>query len=163
MDETAKLRYDRRGSEGTLPPRPACRLTRRARQLIDLSQPIAILFVAILHFILDPEHPQQIVAGYQDAAAPGSWMAVSHVTSHGKPQLAASIRRLYTNRAADAQARPREEILRLFGGWTLTDPGLVYVPTWRPEPPGDVPAHPERLWFLAGVASKPTPHRRAAV
>lgn len=129
----------------------------RTRRLIDVSRPVAILFVAVLHFLLDTENPHEIVGRYQAAAVPGSWMVVSHVTTQGKPQLAASIRRLYTNRAADGQARSREEILRLFGGWVLTEPGLVYAPAWRPQTPSDVPAHPERLWFLAGVASKPSP------
>ena len=86
---------------------------------------------------------------------------MSHVTTQERPQLAASIRRLYTNRAADGQARSREDIHRLFGGWPLAEPGLVYAPAWRPGEPGDVPAHPERLWFLAGVASKPMPDHGA--
>jgi hypothetical protein len=126
----------------------------QTRRLIDFTAPVAILFVAILHFVLDGEDPHRIIGCYRDAAAPGSYMAMSHVSNEDNPRLAASIGRLYTGRAANGQARSREEILCLFGGWELAEPGLVYAPCWRPTSSGDVPAHPERMWFLAGVARK---------
>jgi hypothetical protein len=126
----------------------------QTRKLIDFTAPVAILFVATLHFVLDSEDPHRIINDYRDAAAPGSYMVISHVSNEDNPRLAASIERLYTGRAANGQARSREEILSLFGGWELAEPGLVYAPCWRPTSPGDVPAHPERMWFLAGVASK---------
>jgi len=127
----------------------------RTRGLIDLTEPVAILFVAILHFVLDSENPYRIVGRYRDAVPPGSYLVISHVTSQNSPQLASSIRRLYTDRAADELARSREEIARLFGGWALVEPGLRYAPEWRPDAHGDTLAHPERLWFLVGVARKP--------
>ena len=37
-------------------------------------------------------------------------------------------------------------------GFTLLEPGLVWIPEWRPEAPGDVPADPSRFWALVGVA-----------
>lgn len=127
----------------------------QTRSLIDFTEPLAILFVAILHFVLDSENPHRIVGRYRDAAPPGSYLVISHVTSQNSPRLASSIRRLYTDRAADAQARSREEITRLFGSWELVKPGLCYAPEWRPDTPSDRLAHPERMWFLVGVASKP--------
>jgi hypothetical protein len=45
--------------------------------------------------------------------------------------------------------------MSFFGDFELVDPGLVYLPEWRPESPDQVPADPGRLWFLAGVAGKP--------
>jgi len=60
------------------------------------------------------------------------------------------------NRSASSQAhaRTRAEILRLFDGFALVDPGLVYVPLWRPDSPGDVPDNPRRFANLVGVARK---------
>ena len=68
--------------------------------------------------------------------------------------LAAAAERIYNSRTADGQARSREQIAGFFGDWELAEPGLVYAPQWRPSSPGDVPDHPERFWFLAGVARK---------
>ena len=65
------------------------------------------------------------------------------------------------NRApGQGRTRSRAEILRFFDGFDLVDPGLVYVPQWRPDSPADVPSDPSALWFLVGVGRKPgTPGR----
>jgi hypothetical protein len=124
------------------------------RQQLDFSEPVAIMLVAVLHFVLDADSPYGIVARLRDAAVPGSYLVVSHATSHGNAALAAAAERIYNSRAADGQARSLDEIARFFGDWEMADPGLVYAPQWRPGSPADVPGHPERFWFLAGVARK---------
>jgi S-adenosyl methyltransferase len=55
--------------------------------------------------------------------------------------------------AAQGRARTSAEIARFFDGFTLIEPGLVWVPQWRPGHPQDVPADPEKYWFLAGVGA----------
>jgi hypothetical protein len=120
--------------------------------LLDFAKPVAIMLVAILHFVKDADDPCGIVGQLRNAAAPGSYLVLSHVTSHGNAALAAAAERVYNGRAADGQARSREQIAGFFGGWELAEPGLVYAPQWRPGSPADVPDHPERFWFLAGVA-----------
>jgi len=124
-------------------------------KLIDLTKPIGVLFISILHFVVDAEDPYGIVARYREAVAPGSYLVVSHATNQDNPQLATAAEKLYTARAANGKARSREEILHFFGGWPLAEPGLAYAPMWRPDTPGDVPDQPERFWFLAGAARKP--------
>jgi hypothetical protein len=128
-------------------------------RLIDFGEPTAILLVAVLHFVLDADDPYRIVSHLRDAAAPGSYLVLSHVTSQDNETRAAAAGRIYNSRAADGQARSREQITGLFGGWELAEPGLVYAPQWRPSSPDDVPDHPERFWFLAGVARKQVPQR----
>jgi hypothetical protein len=53
-----------------------------------------------------------------------------------------------------AQMRSRADIRRFFDGFELVDPGLVYIPQWRPDSPADVPSDPSRVWGLVGVAQK---------
>jgi hypothetical protein len=128
-------------------------------RLIDFSEPVAIMLVAILHFVLDAGEPYRIVQRLRDVAVPGSYLVLSHVTSQDNEVLATAAERIYNSRAADGQARSREQIAGFFGDWELAEPGLVYAPQWRPDSPDDVPGDPERYWFLAGVARKQAPLR----
>jgi len=128
-------------------------------RLIDFGQPVAIMLVAILHFVLDADEPYRIVRHLRDAAAPGSYLVLSHATSQDNQALAAAAERIYNSRGADGQARTRDQIGAFFGDWELAEPGLVYAPHWRPNSPEDVPGHPERYWFLAGVAGKQVAQR----
>jgi SAM-dependent methyltransferase len=124
-------------------------------RLIDFSEPAGLLLLAVLHFIADAEDPWRILATLRDALAPGSYLVLSHGTNENDPELARAAEKLYNRTASSpAQARSRAEILRLFDGFTLVDPGLVYVPLWRPDSPGDVPAEPSRFANLVGVARK---------
>jgi hypothetical protein len=52
--------------------------------------------------------------------------------------------------------RPRADILRFFDGFDLVEPGLVYIPEWRPDSPQDVPEDPSRFWGLVAVGRKPS-------
>jgi hypothetical protein len=124
-------------------------------KLIDFAQPAGVLLVAVLHFVLDADDPHGIITYLRDAAAAGSYLVISHVAGDGRAALTAAAERVYTSRGADGQARTREQIAGFFGGWELAGPGLVYAPLWRPDPGDDMPEHPERFWFLAGVARKP--------
>jgi S-adenosyl methyltransferase len=56
---------------------------------------------------------------------------------------------------SEGRTRSRAEIMALFAGFDLVEPGLVYLPQWRPDSPADVPDDPSSVWFLAGVARKP--------
>jgi S-adenosyl methyltransferase len=124
-------------------------------RLIDFGEPAGLLLLAVLHFIADAEDPWRIVATLRDALAPGSYLVVSHGTSENDPALAQAAEKLYNRSASSpAHARTREEILRLFDGFALVDPGLVYVPLWRPDSPDDVPGNPRRFANLAGVGRK---------
>lgn len=53
--------------------------------MIDLSRPVAVLLVVVLHFVRDAEGPEQVVATFRDALAPGAYMAISHLSSDGPP------------------------------------------------------------------------------
>ncbi|MGI8449486.1 MAG: SAM-dependent methyltransferase [Streptosporangiaceae bacterium] len=128
-----------------------------ASGLIDLTQPVGLLLMAVLHFVTGDEDPWGIVATLRDALAPGSYLVVSHGTDEGKPAVAHAAEQVY-NRGVSAllQMRSRAQILRFFDGFELVDPGLVPIPRWRPGP-GDEPAgDPGTFWGgLVGVGRKP--------
>jgi SAM-dependent methyltransferase len=125
-------------------------------RLIDFSQPVGLLLVSVVHFLSDQDDPWRIVASLRDGLAPGSYLVLSHGTSEGKPDVIKAAENVYNaNVSTSAHARSRAEILRLFDGFRLVDPGLVYIPEWRPDGPGDRPASPAQFGNMAGVAQKP--------
>lgn len=120
--------------------------------LLDFTQPVAVLLVAVLHFIPDTGQAAGIVATLRDALAPGSYLVIGHACRDEQPSLATSFEAVYNSRVTTQLAvRTREEIAGLCDGFTLLDPGLVWIPQWRPEDPGDVPEDPSRYWALVGV------------
>jgi SAM-dependent methyltransferase len=123
--------------------------------LIDFSQPVGLLLVAVLHFIAEADDPWRIVATLRDALAPGSCLVLGHGTSEGKPAVAQAVEKIYNRSVStDLHIRSRAEILRFFDGFDLVDPGLVYIPQWRPDSPADVPGDPSSFGNLVGVARK---------
>jgi S-adenosyl methyltransferase len=122
------------------------------RRLIDASQPTGLLLVSVLHFIADAEDPWQIVATLRDALAAGSYLVLCHATDETKPGVAHAFEKVYNSSVAtQAHFRSRAQILRLFDGFGLVDPGLVFMPQWRPDSPADLPDDPSQYLGLAGV------------
>ncbi len=135
------------------------------RQVIDFDQPVALLLVAILHFIRDEEDPAGIIARFRDAMTPGSYLAISHATGDFDLIAASSAARAYDKAAAPMVLRNHAEVERLFDGFSLVDPGLVQVSHWRPDR-GQAAGHQE-VWAYGGVGRKithptPQPAPRAA-
>ena len=125
------------------------------RKLIDLSQPLAVLLVAVLHFIGDDDNPSAIVATIRDAIPPGSYLVVSHVVGDILRESAASAAVHYKRVTPGATLRGHDEIIQFFAGLELIDPGVVQVPYWRPDEPE--PADASKVWILGGVGRKPGP------
>ena len=121
------------------------------RDLLDFSRPIALMLVAVLHFIGDDQDPQGIVKRLLEALPGGSHLILSHGTGDTLPKdLAALAEQSYDQASAHLHLRPRQEVARFFEGGELLEPGLVLAPFWRPDaPPG---ADAERLGIYAGVA-----------
>ncbi|BCJ65713.1 SAM-dependent methyltransferase [Polymorphospora rubra] len=107
------------------------------RRLVDLDEPVAFLAVAVLHFIA--QNPGPMLTGFRSVAAPGSYLAVSHLTTPGDLSAdAAEVVADYNARTATPLTfRGRAEVAGLFDGWQLLAPGVVPVDEWWPEP-GDL-------------------------
>jgi SAM-dependent methyltransferase len=125
-------------------------------QLIDLDRPVALLIVAVLHFLEDEDEPGRAVAELVDALAPGSIVVVTHASYEGIPlaqEQAGGTVGVYQNIRSPLVMRSHAEILRFFEGLDLVDPGLVSMPLWRPEGPTDE-EDPFAFSGFAGVGRK---------
>ena len=126
--------------------------------LIDFSQPTGLLLVSVLHFLDDADDPWAVMAHLRDALAPGSFLVLSHATGEAKTDVAAAANTVYMNKvAARGDYRSRADILRLFDGFPLVEPGLVYVSQWRPDEAVPADDDGSRLWLLGGVGQLDRP------
>jgi S-adenosyl methyltransferase len=121
------------------------------RATLDLDQPVAVLMVAVLHFVSDHDDPFGAVTRIRDRLASGSHLVLSHASAEGRPEAAARHRELYSRTPTPMTMRSREEIARFFDGFDLIDPGLVWLPLWRPDDPSAAAEQPERTTGFAGV------------
>ena len=123
--------------------------------LIDFSQPVALLLVAVLHFIPDADGPAQILATLREALVPGSYLVICHSCRDARPDLADPAETVYSSRVAgELCLRTRDQIAGLFDGFSIVGPGLVWIPEWRPDFPADVPENPRQYWGLVGVGRR---------
>jgi SAM-dependent methyltransferase len=123
---------------------------------LDLSRPVALMLVAVLHFLVDADDPARLVAALLDALPPGSYLVASHVTPEHDPEGVRGLESTYRRSGIPAQARTAAEFTALaFGGLELIDPGVVLVSQWRP-PAGPRPTAAEVNWY-GGIGRKASP------
>jgi hypothetical protein len=127
-------------------------------RVLDLDRPVALLMVALLHFVPDSDDPAGLIARYRDTVAPGSYLAISHIQSMPDPaQEGVETLAVYDRVGTPLTPRTGATLHSFFSGFDLVDPGLVALPHWRPE---TVDSRPEELdaamsGFRAGVGRKP--------
>jgi len=128
----------------------------RTHALIDFSQPVGLLLVAILHFITEAENPAHIVASLREALPGGSYLVVSHATGDLRPDAAQDAASVYDEATSSVTLRSKAQVEALFDGWELVEPGVVQVPLWRPEGRKPRPSELDRAWVYGGVGRKIT-------
>jgi hypothetical protein len=108
--------------------------------------------VALLHFVPESAEPAALVGRYRDAVVPGSFLAISHGTSDQQGDRGPQIEALYSRSANPLVSRDKAAIERFFDGFEIVEPGIVFVPLWRPDA-GTLPSAtpPERTATYAGV------------
>lgn len=121
------------------------------RALLDLSKPVAVMMVALLHFVPDADDPAGLVARYRAAMSPGSYLAVSHATVDGVGELMREHERIYQRSATPIFARTHAQVKALFDGFDVVEPGVVFLPLWRPDPEEPPVDQPERFSGYAAV------------
>jgi SAM-dependent methyltransferase len=120
---------------------------------LDLSQPVALMLLAVLHFFPDSVDPQALVRRLVSALAPGSYLVMSHGTYDFLPAQTAQ-RADHTMSAEGVYPRDRDGFAAFFDGLELLDPGIVSVARWRSA--GDPQPRPSdaEVGCYAAVARK---------
>ena len=121
---------------------------------LDLGRPVAVLLVAVLHFLHDDDEAATAVRTLVEAMPPGSFLTLTHATADLlPPSVTANLG--HAKGSASFAGRSRPEVLRFFddNGLELVDPGLTTVSDWRPEP-GTTPPPPEQVSVYGGVGRR---------
>nr|WP_231861551.1 MULTISPECIES: SAM-dependent methyltransferase [Frankia] len=126
--------------------------------LLDLSRPVAVLMVTVLHFVADGDDPAGIIEAFRAATVPGSYLAVSHVTADERAEQVHGAGKVYESTPTGVTPRSRATIAALLAGYDLVEPGLVYLPSWRPDEAhggrDPLAADPSRAVALAAVGRR---------
>jgi len=130
-------------------------------ELIDFSEPAGLLLTAVMMFVSDGSDPWGLVARYMDALAPGSYLALSHLTDDYKPPVTAErFRAVFDHATEHLYFRSRAGIARFFDGLELVppydgaEPAICYTGVWGAEDPVLADSDGAR-WLYCGVARKP--------
>lgn len=124
------------------------------RGLLDLRRPVAVLMVAVLHFVSDEDRPAELIGQYLRALTPGSYLVVSHATEGTQPaQQVGDAADRYDRRIGGFRLRDRDEIAPWLTDLELVEPGLAYIAHWRPDGPSTF--DPARLPAWGAVGRKP--------
>ncbi len=102
----------------------------------------------------------QIIAGYRDHLAPGSYLAITHGITAATPEedpdgVVESVKDVYQNASAQIHVRSRQEIGQFFDGFEIIEPGVVWIARWRPDPGTRPAGRADSLY--GGVGCKPAP------
>ena len=108
--------------------------SRGLRDTLDLSQPVALMMLAVLHFVPDHDDPYGLVGRLLAELPSGSYLALSHLTGDFDPAAWAGVAAVFKRSGVTMQVRPKPDIERFFAGLDLIEPGVVSLPHWRPDP-----------------------------
>jgi hypothetical protein len=130
--------------------------------LIDFNQPTGLMMTAVMHFVADTWAPHQILGRYLEMLAPGSYLALSHLTDdHKPPRAVAEFRHVFDHATEQMHFRPRADIERFFTGLELVAPyrpgakgRLCYAGDWGAVDPELAESDGSR-WLYCGVAKRP--------
>jgi hypothetical protein len=123
-----------------------------AQRTLDFSRPVAVLLIAVVHFILDAEDPHQIISAMMADLAPGSYLVIAHAASDIEADTAAAMARSY-NATSSLTITPRDRatVARFFDGLEMTGPGLSPLAQWW----GSSAGIDTGLSCYCGIAKKP--------
>jgi trans-aconitate methyltransferase len=113
---------------------PAAILTApQLRDTLDLDQPVALLAIAVLHFIEDDDEALTVLQRLVDALPSGSYLAVSTGTADFDPEPLAGLVEAYQARGEVMKLRDRAQVEKFFDGLELLEPGVVQVHKWQAD------------------------------
>jgi hypothetical protein len=125
------------------------------RETLDLSRPVALVLLAIMHFIDDSEDPHAVVAELVRALPSGSYLVMSHATYDPMPPtIVTRLKAAIANTGEKGGPRDRDQFARFFTGLELVEPGVVPIGDWRPDP-GAPPVDPADVGVYGATARIP--------
>jgi len=102
-------------------------------ELLDWDEPIAVLALAVLHFVPELATATAILEGYRTATAPDSLLVFSHVTADHDPDQAAQAAEVYQRSTNPVHTRTHHQLTAMLAAFDLAEPGLVDATRWRPD------------------------------
>jgi hypothetical protein len=109
-------------------------IVRQAARTLDFTQPIAVMMLGIVNFIMDTDEAASIARRLMDTTVPGSYLVISHPTTEvDAAPMTEAVQFWNQQGSAPMTLRTREELLRFFDGMTLLEPGVVTCSRWRPD------------------------------
>jgi hypothetical protein len=120
---------------------------------LDLGKPVAVLLLAVLHFLDDDADPYGIVERLMAPLAAGSCLVVSHMTADFDPESWERFNEIMRRQGITTRMRSQAEVARFFTGLELVEPGVVPLLRWRPE--RSEPLTDAQVALYGGVARKP--------
>jgi S-adenosyl methyltransferase len=122
-------------------------------EVLDLTRPVGVLMIAVLHFVAPEDKPEVLIGRLRELLPPGSFLAISHGTGMGRTANFAAAKELYKT-AAPITFRSHDDVRALFDGWDLVEPGVVWLPEWRPSWPDEVGDDPASTMLAAAVGRR---------
>jgi len=121
---------------------------------LDLSQPVAVMLVAVLMYFRDTDNPNpfEMVTTLLEAMPPGSYLAITHPTADFNTEAMGGAVAAAERSGVTLVPRNQAETEEFFAGLDVVDPGVTPVLSWRPEKPPD---DPRSAYYWAGIARKP--------
>ena len=121
---------------------------------LDLSQPVAVMLVAVLMYFRDTDSPNpfEMVATLLEAMPPGSYLAITHPTADFNAEAMGGAVAAAERSGVTLVPRNQAETEEFFAGLDVVDPGVTPVLSWRPDKPPD---DPRSAYYWAGIARKP--------
>jgi len=123
------------------------------QRLIDFDRPVGLIMCAILHHLLDKEDPAGVVARFHERLPAGSHLFITHVVVADE-ETRAKLEPISIEHLGTGVFRTAREIEEFFAGWELIEPGVTFLPLWRPDSPVPDPLTEVQRMVVAGLGRK---------
>lgn len=121
------------------------------RSVLDLTRPVGVLAVGVLHFLPD-DVAEAAVRAYAVELAPGSGLAVAHLTGTARPDIHTWASMDHGGWSLAPWLRDPADMQPWLEDFDIAEPGWVSAPDWTPKRP--VPGADRTASGLWGVVAR---------
>ena len=127
----------------------------QVRETLDLTQPVGLMVISVVHFLLDDDEAYRVVRRLVDVLPSGSWVALTVATDDFAPEVLARVAQNYADHGEPLKWRTRAQAERFFDGLEVEEPGVVQMHTWRRDPAEIAHISEQDIAMYGAVARKP--------